>query len=46
MKKGFAFLELLVTISLLTLVGSAVYVFVIAPPKAPEPIVEKEPFVQ
>ncbi len=46
MKKGFAFLELLVAISLLVLVGSAVYVFVVVPPKVPELIVKKEPFVQ
>lgn len=43
MKKGFAFLELLVTAALLTLIGSAVYVFVIAPPRVPSaPVVSSE----
>jgi prepilin-type N-terminal cleavage/methylation domain-containing protein len=45
-RRGFAFLELLVTIALLALVGSATYVFVIAPPKIPELTVKKEPFAQ
>ncbi len=40
-KNGFALLELLVVVSLFALIGSAVYVFVIAPPKTTAPISER-----
>jgi len=41
MKKGFALLELLVVVSFFALIGSAVYVFVIAPPKTTTSISER-----
>lgn len=36
MKRGFAFVELLVALAFLTLVGSVVYIYVIAPPSIPQ----------